>query len=176
MINEIFIYARILFGRVYSRWWSSAPIMTLAGFAVGVLVDMRVYILSIFVLVIMDMITGIMASLHKGERFSSKKLKRGLLERVLLYGSLFIITLMIDTILRGTIDYGKYYAAIVCCTIIGFYEAGSCVENLVSRFPDKAFLKRIGAMLNLLEKSYTDSTIEKVNDVINAQKIITNEK
>lgn len=171
MIDELFIYGRILFSRIFTRWMHSAPVLTLAGFMYGVLVNMRVYLFSIFVLVIIDMISGIAASLHRGERFNSRKLRTGLIERIILYGALIVITLMIDTILRGTIDYGKYYVAIICCTIIGFYEAGSCVENLVSRFPKYTFLKKIGDMLNLLEKNYEDSTINKVSQVLHSKNI-----
>lgn len=173
MIDELFIYARILFSRILSRWMHSSPIITLTGFMIGVLIDMRVYLLSIFVLVIIDMISGIAASLHRGERFSSRKLRTGLIDRIILYGTLFVITLMIDTMLKGTIDYGRDYVAIVCCMIIGFYEAGSCIENLVSRFPKYTFLKKIGGMLNLLEKSYEDSTIQKITDVMKASDLLT---
>lgn len=168
ILFEIFIYAGILLRRILERWASSPPINTVIGFAFGVLVDMRIYLCALLVLVIMDMITGIMASLHRGEKFNSRKLRTGLLERIILYGFLFIITLMLDTILRGTINYGKYYIAILCCTIIAFYEAGSCIENLVSRFPKYPFLKRLGGKLNLLQDKYEESTINKLTNIMEA--------
>lgn len=176
MFEELFIYGRILFRQVWRRWMASPPVITVCGFMAGVLMDIRLYLGAIFVLVIIDMISGIAASLHRGEKFSSRKLRTGLIERFILYGALIIITLMIDTILRGTVNYGRYYVAIVCCTIIGFYESGSCIENLVSRFPKYTFLQRVGKMLKLLEDQYEKSTINKVTDIMNASKILTNEK
>lgn len=170
MIDEMYIYGRILFGRIMSKWLHSTPVMTLGGFIFGVLVDMQVYIVCIFVLVIIDMITGIMASLHRGERFNSRKLRTGLIERIILYGFLFIITMMLDTMLRSVYDYGKNYIDIICCTIIGFYEAGSCVENLASRFPKYPPLKKIGKTLNLLSDQYEQSTINKITNIMGNEK------
>lgn len=166
MLDEIFIYGWILFRRIIQRWLASTPVITVTGFFIGVFLDMRLYLGCIFVLIILDMITGIAASLHRGERFSSRKLRTGLVERFLLYATLFVITLMIDTILRGTVDYGRDYVAITCCTIIGFYEASSCIENLVSRFPKYLFLQRIGKMLNILDKKYQESTVETVANIL----------
>lgn len=171
MLNEFLLYVELLTSRVWQRWITHGALATLIGFFVGILVDMKVYIAAISVLVITDMITGIMASLHRGEAFDSRKLLMGLLERFILYFFLFDVTIMLDAIVRDAINYGRDYIAIACCTMIGFYEASSCIENLVSRFPNRLFLQKIGRMLNLLEKSYEDSTVNKITNIINDTKL-----
>jgi len=176
MLTELQIYFRFLYRSAWARYLKSSPVASLVGFYFGVLTDMRVYIAAIGVLVTIDMITGIMASLHRGEKYSSRKLLIGLVDRFILYGFLFNIMLMLDAMLRGTIDYGRSYITIVCCTIIGFYEASSCVENLVSRFPNRPFLRKIGNALNLLEKKYEDSTVNQVSNIIESSKFKEDEK
>lgn len=172
---ELIIYSQFLFVKMWRKWMGSLPITTLGGFMVGLLMDIRVYVACIFILVIIDVITGISAALHQGIKFSSKKLRIGLIDRVILYSVLIIITLMLDTMLRGTINYGRDYIAIACCTIVGFYEASSCVENLIKRFPNYSFLQRIGKMLNLIEQKYEDSTVNKIADIIEASKLEEND-
>lgn len=176
MLLELQLYIWMLLKNTWSRWLKSPPAATVVGFYVGVFFDMKVYLGAIAFLVIMDMFTGIAASLHRGEKFSSRKLRTGLLERAILYIVLFNVTLMLDVILRNTINYGRDYIAIFCCTLIGFYEASSCIENLVSRFPKYSFLQRIGKALNLIEKSYEDSTVNKVATIIQATQLKENEK
>lgn len=173
LIIEIVTYADILFTRIADRWQAGQFftnfLKLVAAYVVGVLTDIRVYIISIVVLVVMDMVSGIGSSLKRGEKFNSRKLRTGLIERFILYGSLTVVALCIDSIVRGAFDYGEYYVTVFCCTIVGFYEAGSTIENLIECYPKFTFLQKIAKLLNLIEKKYQDNTVNKVSEILNSK-------
>lgn len=174
MIEGIVTYAEILFSRITGKWLAtpffSNSLRVTGSFLLMILTSIRVYLVAIAILIIMDMLSGIGASLKNGEKFDSGKIKKGLLERIVLYGSLIIITLAIDSMVRGTWDYGSYYVTMFSCTVIGFYEAGSCIENLITLYPQYTFLKKIANMLNLLEKTYEKNTVGKVQEILKEDK------
>lgn len=173
-MNELPLYCRVLFSRIWGRWVTSELMVNLGklalGFLYSVIIGMYPYVLSITLLVVFDMIFGIKASMKRGEQFSTKKLKRGLLQRIFLYTSLIVCFLMLDVVLHATYDYGKFYIAAIICTLISFYEVSSIMENLIEVYPNFPFLKKIGNVFNLLEKKYEDNTVNQV------AKILSNEK
>lgn len=174
MAYDFIIYVWVLIGRVWHKWVAVQFMINLGratlGFIASVLMGMYPFALSISVLVMLDMFFGVKASLRRGEPFKSKKLWRGLLQRAFLYTALIVTFIMLDTLLQGVYDYGKFYVSIIVCTLIGFYEAGSILEKLVYLYPGYPFLKKIGNTLNLLEKQNDENTVNLVSKIIENEK------
>lgn len=166
VIKDLAIYASVLFDRILTMWESDTWLHNLIKVAVAWLftlwLDVYVYISIVMFLSVADVLTGLRKALKDGKPFSSKKLRRGLIERLVLFTSLFVLMLCMDNLIRGMYDYGKYYITQFVCVIIGFYELSSIIENLIAIHPKFTFLKKIARFLNLLETKHEERTIDKV--------------
>lgn len=170
IIKDLAIYASILFDRIIMTWESDTWIHNFLKVVVAWLfafwLDVYVYISIVVFLSVADVATGLQRALKDGKRFSSKKLRRGLIERLVLFTSLFVLMLCMDNLIQGFYDYGKYYITQFVCVLIGFYEVTSIIENLIAIYPKYTFLNKIAKFLNLLETKYEERTIDKVEEFL----------
>src|SRR4051812_33572661 len=88
------------------------------------------YLYCVLGLVVIDVITGIMASLKKGEEFKSRLLRRGLIEKLILYLLLIISIFILEIVIKTAINYTPFYLVIFSVIIIATYEISSILENL----------------------------------------------
>lgn len=170
IIQELFAYASVLFPRIVDSWekdnWIFNLLRILLAWLLSIWVDISVYVGIVMFLSVYDVYTGLRRALKQGEGFSSKKMKRGLIERLLLFSSLLLVMLALDNMIRELYDYGAYYITNFVAVMIGFYEAGSIIENLIVLHPKFKFLNRLAKVLNLLEKRYEQRTIDGVDKVL----------
>ncbi|MDO9374553.1 MAG: phage holin family protein [Ferruginibacter sp.] len=103
----------------------------------------HVYLYCVFILVIFDVITGIKASMTKGEKFTSRFLKKGLLEKLALYLILILAAFFLELVLKSMYQWDKNFIAFLVTMLISTYEMVSICENILIINPNLEFLKGI---------------------------------
>jgi hypothetical protein len=139
---------------IINKWLASPIIANIIKFLLGVwamIAGVHNFFYGITLLVVVDVISGILASLKKGEKFSSKKLRKGLLERFIIYNTMLIIIWVIESMVKQSFSYDNWYVVTFVGVMIGSYEISSIIENLVVINPEFAFLRKVSRVLNLLE-------------------------
>lgn len=125
-------------------------------FIAGVLATMWAGIGGLFYcvmfLVFLDIVLGICASIKEGHSFESSILRKGLLEKFLLYTILFIVTYVGETIIHLSFPYIKFYLVGLYAALVGFYEMASIIEKLIIIYPKNKVLKRLAKWLNVWNK------------------------
>ncbi|RZJ98123.1 MAG: hypothetical protein EOO46_25195 [Flavobacterium sp.] len=125
----------------------------------------QLYAISIFMLIIMDVILGIWASRIKGEPFKSRTLRKGLIEKIALYGMLFTGCIIMGKILQSVFHYKTFFIAWVFTILIAVYELSSIVENIIIIKPELAFLNKLVSLLKKVEQKQLDSVEKKISDL-----------
>ncbi|RYF96301.1 MAG: hypothetical protein EOO00_03045 [Chitinophagaceae bacterium] len=129
----------------------------------------RAYIFAVMVLTVIDVITGIIASVKKGEPFKSRVLRKGLLEKVLIYNLLMVSVFILEYIIKKAIGYDNYWLVLMTTTLIGTYELSSIFENLYVINPNLTFLKSLIKLSDKLRDktiSVAEGSIEKLDENI----------
>lgn len=122
----------------------------------------KVYIITVFVLTFIDVITGTIAAIKRGEPFKSKILKKGLIEKFFLYVLVLIAVFVFEGLTKQIINYSAYYFVFFASFLICSYELVSILENVVSINPNLTFIKPI---INLVNKMQTKS-ISKADKMV----------
>ena len=123
----------------------------------------------IVVLTVMDIAVGITAALKRGEKFSSRKLRRGLLEKFTLYIILFFSILMLDKIIHSMIATETFYLSGLVTLLISLYEISSISEGLYSINPNNPVFKVIGGWSRRMF-SKTERKLNQIEDLTDLSK------
>lgn len=160
-----FTYARTILLNIFTSFIKS-PITTklidLAIFIWLLFAGIHTYIYATMALTIIDVITGITASIKKGEPFKSRILRKGLIEKVVIYNLLMVSVFVLEYIIRKAIGYDNYWLVLLTTTLIGTYELSSIFENLFVINPNLVFLK---SLIKLSDK-FRDKTVSIAEDKI----------
>ncbi|RZK12920.1 MAG: hypothetical protein EOO46_01410 [Flavobacterium sp.] len=130
------------------------------------------FFVIIMALVLMDVVTGLAAAYKSGEAFSSRKLRRGLLEKLCLYLMLLITVFFIDKLLVDELGFARLYFSIFITFLISIYETSSVIENMYKIRPDIPFLsgllsifKGMGDKALKSMKKRTDEIVDRVTQL-----------
>lgn len=155
-MKEIGIYWKGILSHAGVSWINSPVIVDLIKTILGLLTAMWTGIGGLFVgvliLTVFDVIIGTRVSIKKGNSFSSRKFRKGLVEKTILYALLFIVSYVLEGIIKTSIPYEQFYLVGFSAAIFGFYEASSIIEGLIYLYPEYPFLKRLGNYLHILDK------------------------
>lgn len=124
----------------------------------------KLYLISIPVLVILDVITGIIASKKKGIPFTSKELKKGLLYKTALYIIMLIGTLVLESLVKSIFSYSAYFLVFFISFLIGCYELISVMENILAINPNLVFIQAFIKLTNSLQKKVIDKAEKAVEE------------
>lgn len=122
----------------------------------------KLYLISIPILVLLDCITGIIASNKKGLPFTSKELKKGLLYKTALYIIMLIGTLVLESLVKSIFSYSAYFLVFFVSFLIGCYELISIFENILVIKPDLKFIQVFIKLTNKLQSK----AIEKAEKIV----------
>lgn len=124
------------------------------------------YLYTIVALTVIDVITGVWKSLRQGEPFTSRKLRKGLLEKVGLYLLLLVSVFILDKLLMGVIGHSTGYFAFIITFLISCYELTSIAENLSVLMPQIPFLRGLVRIFKKMGSSTIDKVEKNVDTVI----------
>jgi hypothetical protein len=113
------------------------------------LAGIKVYLVSVFALVILDVITGVAASIKKGESFKSKILKKGLIDKTFLYIIMLIAVFILEGLAKSVFTYTPCCFVFFAAFMISCYELISIFENIFVLNPNLAFIQ---PLINLTSK------------------------
>lgn len=121
------------------------------------------YIYCILALVMIDVVTGIYASRNKKEAFKSRRLRRGLIEKVVIYNLLLISVFVLELVIKTGIPYETFYMVLFSTILICTYEITSILENLLCIQPNLKFIKRLIRLTKKIEDKAVDMAEEKID-------------
>lgn len=127
----------------------------------------HIYLYSIITLTILDVVTGIIASVKKGEPFKSKILRKGLIEKVILYNILIVSVFALEYVIKSALGYDTYWLVMLATMLIGTYELSSIMENLLVISPNLVFIKSLIRLTDKLRDktvSIAENKIEKLDE------------
>lgn len=134
-------------------------------FILGLFAPIYAHIVVILVAVLLDVMLGIIASLRKGEIFTSRRLKDGLINKTAIYGILLASFLMIEGVVMGMLGYTVFYAVGAISTMILFYELISIIEKLIVIDPRTKVLYRILKFVKKTDKKLDDVIDKKLDEI-----------
>lgn len=155
-------------GIVSTALSSSTPSLILKFIILGWLffAGIHVYIYAIFALTLIDVVTGVIASRNRNEPFSSRKFKKGLLEKTFFYILILVVVFILDFLLIGVIGHSTFYLAFGACFSISLYEVSSILENIYSVNPEFTFLKRLLNLTGTIEEKFYEKAEAKIDATI----------
>lgn len=164
------VLKNIISNTVHAPFWNNVLKVLLAGwlFFAGI----HSYIFCILALTILDVVTGIIASIKKGNKFKSRILRKGLIEKVLLYLVLLISVFILELVIKTAINYTAFYMVLVATVCICTYELSSILENLYVIRPDMKFIKRLIKLSNKIQNKALDvaeNKIDKIDNITNSE-------
>lgn len=154
-MREFINHAKFLLADII-EWYLSHPfwykiITAFIIFIAALWGEISVFIYSMFILTFLDTHYGIKASHKLGIKFDSKKRRKGLLDKSIIYMTVLIMTLIIDSMALSIYDFGKHYLTSVLLLFAGLYEATSIVEKLKVLYPESRLIKQMGKIFMLFE-------------------------
>jgi toxin secretion/phage lysis holin len=129
--------------------WLLKGILAVVTAIVGYYAGIHIYLVAIGALVLADVITGVWASFVSGEKFSSKKLSKGLIQKTAIYLIIMAASFEIGRVMQTVIPHETMWLTFVLTALILLYELTSIIENIVVINPDFYFLRRFS---NMFEK------------------------
>lgn len=126
--------------------WLRKAFISLMTAVAGYYAGIMVYLIAIGVLVVADIITGVWAAFKLGEKFSSKKLGKGLIQKSAVYLIIMAASFEIGKVMQTAIAHETMWLAFVLTTLILLYELTSIIENIVVINPDMYFLRRFSGL------------------------------
>ncbi len=130
------------------------------------------YFIAVLSLVVIDVFTGLIASYKTGVPFSSRKLRKGLIEKLCLYLILLITVFFLDKLMVADLGFARFYFSFVITFLICIYEISSVFENLHKIRPDIPFIagllgifKGLGDKALKSLKKRSDDLIDKVTQL-----------
>lgn len=167
-MKGMFLYGKYLILKTINAWANSSVVLNSIKLGLvyvwAIFIGIHSYVYCILALIIIDVYFGIKASLKQGEPYKTRILRKGLLEKFVLYFFVLLIAFILDTVLQHGIEYSKYYIAFIASAMISFYEASSIVEKLIIIYPDVPFLKRLARLLNVLDTEVEKKTTAIITD------------
>lgn len=134
----------------------SKIITYLATFSLAILLPVQNALLAVSFLLIADAITGIIASMKEGEKFSSRKLKHTVVKTFL-----YQLTILMSSMAEQHLFHNSFPMANVTLSVIGMVEITSLVENL-SRYTGndvgKLIKNKLTNLLGVDKKDKEDET------------------
>lgn len=132
--------------------------------AVMGLAGIKVYLVSVFALVIIDVITGVMASIKKGESFKSKILRKGLIDKTFLYVVMLIAVFILEGLAKSVFTYTPYYFVFIAAFMIACYELISIFENILVLNPNLTFIQPLITLTNKLSSKAQDTAESTISN------------
>ena len=126
------------------------------------------YIYCILALTVIDVTTGIFASLKRGEKFKSRILRKGLVEKVLLYNLMLISIFILELIIKTGFNYSTFYLVLVATVCIATYEISSILENVLTIRPELSFINRLIKLTNKIQDkavNIAENKVDRVSDL-----------
>jgi phage-related holin len=167
-MNGIYLYGKYLILKTFSAWFNSSILINFIKVALvylwALFIGIHSYIFCILALIIIDVVFGIKASLKQGKPYKTRILRKGLLEKFVLYFGVILIAFILDTVLQNGIQFSQYYVTFIGSAMISFYEASSIVEKLIIIYPEVPFLKRLARLLNVLDTEVEKKTTALITD------------
>ncbi|WPQ65506.1 phage holin family protein [Chitinophaga sancti] len=121
------------------------------------------YIYCIIALTILDIATGIPASMKKGVPFKSRILRKGLIEKVVLYLIMLIAVFILELVVKTAIEYDSFYMVLVVTMCISTYELTSILENIAILRPELPFISRLIKLSNKIQEKTLDIAEDRVD-------------
>jgi hypothetical protein len=166
-MTSILLYSISIFKNVAASFFKAPLILKIIKLLIAFwmfFAGIHVYFYYIVGLTIIDVITGVIASIKRGEPFKSKILRKGLIEKGILYNLLMISVFFLEMILKTVISYDAFYLVLASAMMIGTYELSSIAENLIVINPRIAFLKSILKMSNKMHEKTIEIAEKKIDD------------
>lgn len=126
----------------------------------------HMYIYAVIALSIVDVITGVLASSKRGEKFTSKKLKKGLLVKFALYLVLILTVFVLDLITKSVFHHEDFYFSFLITFLISTYEVVSILENINTIKPDIPFMSALVSIFKKMGEKSIEKMEERVDDVV----------
>lgn len=158
-------YTLFVLRKLWSQLGDSSIVKGLLGVWL-MLGGVHTYLYTIVALTVIDVITGVWKSLRQGEPFTSRKLRKGLLEKVGLYLLLLVSVFILDNLLMGVIGHSTGYFAFIITFLISCYELTSIAENLSVLMPQIPFLRGLVRIFKKMGTSTIDKVEKNVDTVI----------
>ncbi|MBC7424971.1 MAG: phage holin family protein [Bacteroidia bacterium] len=127
----------------------------------------HVYLYAVGALLVFDVITGIYASMLKGKKFTSRHLKKGLLEKLALYLILMLASFVMEAVLKSIFGWESYFVVFLVTILITTYECVSICENILQINPKLTYLKSLIGLSNRMR----DATIKYAEDKVESVKV-----
>ncbi len=162
-MKELLTHARTILHNISDTIINSPTVLKLIALITACwmhFVGIHSYIYAVIALTVIDVATGIIASIKKGEKFKSRILRKGLIEKVCLYLIIMVSTFILESVIRTGIELETYWLVMVATTLISTYEFSSIVENLLVINPNLTFLKRLQKISN----NMANKTVNDEND------------
>lgn len=121
------------------------------------------YIYCVLALVVIDVVTGIIASIKKGEEFRSRILRKGLVEKVILYNLLMISVFVLEIVIKTAFNYSTFYLVLIATVCITTYELSSIMENILVIKPELGFVRKLINLINKLQDKTVDIAAKKID-------------
>jgi hypothetical protein len=110
----------------------------------------QVYLISILLFVLVDVSTGIWASIKEGKSFKSKILGDGLFSKLIIYFLLMWMAIQFGLVLQSVTHTSTFYIAWILTILISAYEISSLIENVIKINPKLLFLNRFKRMITTI--------------------------
>lgn len=171
-MKELIDYGKVLFLSM-DEWWHSYPfgykiILSIVGFSLSLWGEINVFILSMFVLIYLDTHFGIKASQAQGIPFNSKKRRKGLLDKMIIYLLCIVLTLIVDSMAFKIYDFGKHWLTLIALMYAGLYEVTSIFEKLKIIYPESRLVQRLSKIFLLMEIGL-DKKVDDKLDIVEQQ-------
>lgn len=131
--------------------------------AVMYFADIHLYIIAVLCLTIIDVVTGVWAAKKRNEEITSRKLRKGLLEKTALYLILLLSSFIIGKVFQNVLHFENYYVSWILTILISVYEITSIIENSISINPNLSFLGKFKSLLNKVADKQIDNVEEKLS-------------
>lgn len=154
----MFLHAKQTLIKIISSWIHSPFWGKVASLAMSfwmLFAGIHSYFYAVIAFTVIDVITGIAASLKKGEKFKSRILRKGLIEKLCLYMVLMVSVFILESVVRTGIKLENYWLVMVATVLISTYEFSSIVENILVINPKLVFLKQLKAISKSVAKKAT---------------------
>jgi carbon starvation protein CstA len=122
----------------------------------------HLYIVAVVVLALMDVFTGVWAAKKTGIEITSRKLRRGMLEKTGLYLILLVASFVLGKVMQDMIKIDNFYVAWLLTVLICIYELTSIIENVIKIYPTLAFLSKLKVLLNKVGDKQIDNAEGKL--------------
>jgi hypothetical protein len=127
--------------------------------------DIHLYVIAVLSLTAIDVFMGVWAARRRNEQITSRKLRKGLIEKAALYLVLLVASFILGKVMQNVLSFEKFYLTWILTLLISVYEITSIIENMISINPNLSFLGKFKKLLN----SIADKQIESTESSLSSQ-------